>query len=75
MFTRKPICEHMVNFLYDLAFLVPLMYGYATVSYEQLFDHLKLWPAQTAITIAVLKVNIFLDKLRWTDFRLKHFKQ
>ena len=37
----------MANFLYDLRFLGPLMYGYATVSYNQIlttwrFDQPKL---------------------------------
>ena len=61
MITRNPICsEDMANFLYDLDFLGPWMYGYATVSYNQILDHLKFWPAFTAITTAVLKVKIVL---------------
>ena len=44
----------MANLLYDLGFLSPLMYGYATVSYN---DHMKFWSAQTAITTVVLKVK------------------
>ena len=40
------------------------MYGYATVSYNQLLDHLKFWPAHSAVTTAVLKVKIVLGKLR-----------
>ena len=46
------------QFLYDLSFLGPLMYGYATVSYNLTFDNLKFWPALTAITTGVLKVKI-----------------
>ena len=35
--TRMPICsQDMVNFLYDLGFLGPWMYGYATVSYNRI---------------------------------------
>ena len=56
----------MANFLYDLGFLGPLMYGYATVSYNQIFDQLKFWPAKTAITTAVLTVK----KLRQTQMNL-----
>ena len=41
------------------------MYGYATVSYNQIFDHLKFWLAFTAITTAVLKVKIVFDNQRW----------
>ena len=25
------------------------MYGYATASYDQILDHLKFWPAHTAV--------------------------
>ena len=32
------------------------MYGYVNVSYDQILDHFKFWPAHTAVTIAVLKV-------------------
>ena len=32
------------------------MNGYATVSFNQILDHLKFWPTHTAITTAVLKV-------------------
>ena len=48
----------MTNFLYDLGFLGPWMYGYATVSYNQIVDHLKLRPANSAVTVttAVWKV-------------------
>ena len=36
IFILKPTCPvQMANFLYDLGFLGPLMYGYATVSYNQ----------------------------------------
>ena len=42
MIICKPICsEDMAKFLYDLSFLGPSMYGYATVSYDQILDHLK----------------------------------
>ena len=72
MIIRKPICsEDMANFLYDLGFLGPWMYGYATVSYYQILDHLKFWPALTAVTTAVLKVKIVLNKRRWAYFCLK----
>ena len=58
MFIRKPICPvHMANFLRDLGFLGPRMYGYATVSFIQIRDHLKFWPAHPAVTTAVLKVK------------------
>ena len=64
MFIRKPICSvHMANFLYDLRFLGPWMYGYATVSYNQILDRLKFWPAHTAVTTA----KSVLGKQRWTD--------
>ena len=44
MFIRKTICPvHMANFLYDLGFLGRCMYGYATVSYNQILDHLKFF--------------------------------
>ena len=72
MFICKPICPvNMANFLSDLGFLGPWMYGYATVCYNQILDHLKFWPAHSATTIAALKVKLFLGKLRWTDICLK----
>ena len=40
------------------------MYGYATVSYNQILDHLKFSPAHTALTLAVLKVKKILGNLR-----------
>ena len=40
------------------------MYGYATVSYNQMLDYFKFLPALTAVTTAVLKVKIVLDKRR-----------
>ena len=40
------------------------MYDYANVSYKQILDPLKFWPAHSAVTTAVLKVKIFLDKFR-----------
>ena len=49
MFIQKSICPvNMVKFLYDLEFLDPQMYGYATSSYNQILDHLKFWLAHTA---------------------------
>ena len=54
----------MANFLYDLGFLDPWFYGYATVSYKQILDPLKFWPAHFAVTTAVLKVKLFLGKPR-----------
>ena len=33
------------------------MYGYATVSYNQTLDHLKVLTARAAVTKAVLKVK------------------
>ena len=40
IFIHKPTCPvHMANFLYDLGFLGPLMYGYATVSYNQILTN------------------------------------
>ena len=72
MIIRQPICsEDMVNFLNDLGFLGPWVYGYATVIYNHILDYLKYWPALTAVTTAVLKVKNVLDKGRWTKFRLK----
>ena len=42
MFIQESICPvYMVKFLYDLGFLGPWMYGYATVSYIQILNHLK----------------------------------
>ena len=42
MIIPKPICsEDRANFLYDLGFLGLCMYGYTTVSYNQILDHLK----------------------------------
>ena len=40
------------------------MYGYATVSYYQTLNHLKFLTAFAAVTKAVLKVKIVLDKRR-----------
>ena len=65
MFICKPICPvHMANFLYDLGFLGPWMYGNATVSYYQIWDHFKFWPAHTVVTTAVLKVIKILCNFR-----------
>ena len=65
MFIRKQICPvNMANFLYNLSFLGPWIYGYATVSYDQILDLLKFWPVHTAVRTAVLKVKIFLGKPR-----------
>ena len=61
----------MAKFRYDLGFLGPLMYGYATVSYNQTLDHLKFRTALVAVLKAVLKVKIVLGKRRRTDFYLK----
>ena len=62
IFIRKPICSaHMANFLYELGFLGPRMYGYATVSYSQMFDPLKFWPAHTVETTDVLELKQFLN--------------
>ena len=47
------------------------MYGYATVSYNQILNHLKFSLILTAVATAVLKVKIVLDKRRLTDFCLK----
>ena len=33
------------------------MYGYVTVSYNETLDHMKFWPAHTAVTTAALKVK------------------
>ena len=63
--------EDMANFLYDLSFLGPWIYGYAPVSYNQILDHLKFWPALTAVATAVLKLKFVMCKRRWTDFCLK----
>ena len=49
MFINKPICsEDMANFRYDLSFLGPWIYGYATVSYNKMLDYMQFWPAFTA---------------------------
>ena len=47
-----------------MGFLGPLMYGYATVSYNQTFDLLKFRPALTVVTTVVLKVKVDLGKRR-----------
>ena len=58
MFIPKPVFPvHLANFLYDLGFRGPWMYGYTTVSYFQILDHLKFWPTYSAIITAILKVN------------------
>ena len=46
MFIREPTSPvHMVNFLYDQGFLDHWLYGYATVSYKHILEHLKFdWP-------------------------------
>ena len=51
------ISVDMGKFLCDLGFLSPLMYGYATVSYNLILDHLTFRPAHTAVTAAVLMVE------------------
>ena len=40
------------------------MYDYATVSYNQTLDHLKVLTALAAVTKAVLKVKNVLNKRR-----------
>ena len=45
----------MANFLYDLGLLGPRIYGYVTVSYKQIMDHLKIWQDHTVVTLAALK--------------------
>ena len=63
MIISKAVCSgDMTNFLYDLGFLGLLMYGYATVSYNQNLNHLKFWPTLTAVATAALKVKNVLDK-------------
>ena len=47
------------------------MYGYATASYNQILDHLKFWPAHTAVKTAALKLKMILGNLRSSDFCLK----
>ena len=60
MLIRKPMCPvNIANFLYDLGFLAPWMYGYATVSYNKILEHLKFWRAHSVVTTAVFKVKIF----------------
>ena len=61
MFIRKPIfLVNIMNFLYDLGFLGPWMHGYATVSYNQIFDHLTFWPAHSVVNNSCVKgKNIF----------------
>ena len=54
--------EDIANFPYDLGFLGPLMYAYATVSYNQTLDHLKFRPTLTVATTAVLNVIFVLGK-------------
>ena len=76
MIIPKPICfEDMANFLYDLGFLGLWMHGYATVSYNQILNHLRLWPTLTAVGTAVLKVKLFKineDELTfvWSNYEL-----
>ena len=48
---------HMANFLYEPGSLGPSMYGYATVSYDQIWEHLKFWQAHTTVTTAVFKAE------------------
>ena len=68
MFIRKSIYPvHMANFLFDLGFLGAYLYGYATVSYNQIFDSLKFSPTHSDIAIAVLKVKKNLGKLILTE--------
>ena len=57
----------MANFLYEMGFLGPWMYGYATVSYNQILDHVKFWPAHTVVTTDVLKLKQFFmqTKMNW----------
>ena len=43
------------------------MNGYATVSFNQILDNLKFWPAHTAVKTAALKVKKILDNLRGAD--------
>ena len=63
MFIRKPICHvHIANLLYDLGFQGPWMYGYATVSYKRILDHLTFWPAHTVVTTAVYKEKFVWGK-------------
>ena len=58
LFISKPICPvDMANFLYDLGYLDHWMHGYAIVSYNQILDHMKCWPAHSAVATAVLKVK------------------
>ena len=65
MLIRKSICsEDMTSFPYHLGLLCPLMYGYATVSYNQTLDHLKFRLTLTVITTAILKVKFALGKRR-----------
>ena len=65
MCIRKPICSvHMANFLYETGFLGPWMYGYATVSYNQILNHVKFWPTHTVVTTDVFKLKHFLRKRR-----------
>ena len=61
----KPIySEDMANFLYVLGFLGLCMYGYTTVSYNQILNLLKFRPTLTAEATAELKVKNVLDKRR-----------
>ena len=35
------------------------MHGYATVSYNQILDHLQFWTTHIAVTAAVSRLKIF----------------
>ena len=70
MFICKPIFPD-VYIWRTLGFLGPWLYGFATVSYNQIWDHMKFWQAHPAISTAVLQVKNILAKPRWTDFCLK----
>ena len=60
MIIPRPICpEDMANFLYILGFLGLCMYGYTTVSYNQILNLLKFWPTLTAVATAELKGKMF----------------
>ena len=64
MFIRRSMCSaRIANFLYEFGFLGSWMYGYATVSYNQILERLKFLPAHTVVTTALLKLkNIYVNE-------------
>ena len=71
IFIHKPTCPvQMANFLYDLGFPGPLMYGYATVSYNQ-FWPLEVLTGPNCHNNSCIKGKKNWGKLRFTYFCMK----